>query len=94
MVEACLSDKFSKYLILSLTIAFAASVFKVSILSLCLSSMAGRFIECSNFSAASCTSDFGLKTGPALALTVCFTTGPLLGVIIPQDSEKIGDNPL
>ena len=62
VVEDCLSDSFSKYLILSLTIAFAASVFKVGILSLCLGSMAGRFIECSNFSAASCTSDYGLKT--------------------------------
>ena len=64
IVEACLLDRFSTYLILSLTIAFAASVFTVGILSLCLSSMAGCFIECSNFSAASCTSDFGLKTGP------------------------------
>ena len=41
--------------------------------------MAGRFIECSNFSAASCTSDLGLKTvwstGPAdVALTVLALT--------------------
>ena len=57
IVGTCLSDNSSKYLILSLTIAFAASVFNVGNLLLCFGSTAGVFIDCSSFSAANCVSD-------------------------------------
>ena len=57
IVGTCLSDSSSKYLIRSLTNARAANRVREGILLGCL---AGRFIDCSIFSAASCTNDFGL----------------------------------
>ena len=51
----------------------------VGSLLFCVGSTAGFFIDCSIFSAASCTSDLGLKTGPVLlTLAVCLATGHAL----------------
>ena len=82
IIGTCLSDSSSKYLVLSLTIAFAASVFNVGNLLDCFGSTAGRFIDCSNFSAASCVSDFGLKTGSTAVLAVCLTGSALLALTV------------